>query len=106
MTMKRIYGPALLTAAAATLYTAPTGIRAVIKRIHLVNTDTAARTFTFSIGADAAGTRLYQTQTLAANGGYFDDYANYSLEPTDTVQGYADVTNKVTITINADLTAT
>lgn len=106
MSRKRIVGPSQLTAAAATLYTAPTGIRAVIKRIHLVNTDAAARTFTFSIGADAAGTRLYQTQTLAANGGYFDDYAEYPLEPTDTIQGYADVTLKVTITITAELTAT
>src|SRR6266853_1894534 len=106
MTMKRIVGPTQLTAAAATYYTAPTGIRAVIKRIHLLNTDVAARTVTISTGADAAGTRLYQTQTLAANGGYFDDYANYTLEPAEILQANADVTLKVTMTVNADLTAT
>lgn len=105
MTMKRIVGPAMLTAAAATQYTAPTGIRAVIKRIHLLNTDVAARTVTFSIGVDAAGTRLYQSQSIAA-GGYFDDYANYTLEPAELIQAFADVTTKVVITINADLTAT
>lgn len=105
MTMKRIVGPAQLTAAAATQYTAPAGIRAVIKRIHFLNTDTAVRTVTFSVGVDAAGTRLYQTQSLAANGGVFDDYANYTLEPAEIIQAFADVTAKVNITVNADLTA-
>jgi len=106
MTMKRVVGPTQLAGTAGTLYTAPTGIRAIIKRIHIVNPTTTAYTFTLSIGADAAGTELYKTQSLAANGGYFDDYANYTLEPADTLQGYASTASKLTITVNADLQCT
>jgi hypothetical protein len=68
-----------------------------------VNADSASHTFTLSIGADAAGTRLYMTQTIAANGGYFDDYANYTLEAAEILQGYADSASKLTITVNADV---
>lgn len=106
MTMKRIVGPTQLGNAAATLYTGPTGIRTVIKRIHIVNPTTTAYTFTLSIGADGAGTELYKAQSIAANGGYFDDYANYTLEPTDILQGYASTASKLTITVNGDLTCT
>lgn len=105
-TKKRIVGPTQLANSAATLYTAPTGIRATIKRIHIVNPTTTAYTFTLSIGADGAGTELYKTQSIAANGGYFDDYANYSLEPADILQGYASTASKLTITVNADLDCT
>ncbi len=106
MANKRIYGPAQLTNAAATKYTSPTGIRTTIKRIHVVNTDSSSHTFTFSIGADAAGTELYKTVTVAANGGYFDDYANYSLEAAEIIQAYADANSVLTMTINAILEAT
>ncbi len=105
MTMKRIVGPTQLSNAAATLYTAPTGIRAVIKRIHIVNPTATAYAFTLSIGADAAGTELYKTQSIAS-GGYFDDYANYTLEPADILQGFAGTASKLTITVNGDLTCT
>lgn len=104
-TTKRIVGPATLTGTAATLYTAPTGIRAIIKRIHILNPTTTAYTFTLSIGADAAATELYKTQSVAA-GGFFDDYANYSLEPAEILQGFASTTTKLTITVNADLVCT
>jgi hypothetical protein len=105
MTMKRVVGPTQLANSAATLYTAPTGIRAVIKRIHIVNTDSSSHTFTLSIGADAAATELYTTQALAA-GATFDDYANYTLEPADILQGFASAASKLTIVVNADLTCT
>ena len=106
MTMKRLVGPSQLSNAAATLYTAPTGIRAVIKRIHITNPTTTAYTFTLSIGADAAGTEIYKTVSVAANGGYFDDYANYTLEPAEVLQGYASAASKLTIVVNGDLTCT
>lgn len=106
MTLKRIVGPAQLSASAATLYTAPAGVRAVIKRIHIVNTDAAPHTPTLSIGADAAGTRLYSVSpTIAASGGYFDDYANYPVEPGEVLQGFADLASKLTIIVTADLIA-
>jgi len=105
MTMKRIVGPTQLNNSAGTLYTAPTGIRATIKRIHIVNPTTTAYTFTLSIGNDAAGTELYKAQSISP-GGYFDDYANYTLEPADVLQGYAGTASKLTITVNADLTCT
>jgi hypothetical protein len=103
MTMKRIVGPTQLSNTAGTLYTVSSGQKATLKRIHIVNTDSASHTFTLSIGADAAGTRLYMTTTIAANGGYFDDYANYTLEAGEIFQGYADSASKLTITVNADV---
>lgn len=51
-------GTSLLTGTAAHTY--------IIRTIH-VDTNAAAKTFTFSVGADAAGTRLFDAYPLTAN---------------------------------------
>lgn len=55
---KRI-GPTAGTGAAATLYTCAATNGFLMRSMSIANTTTTAQTFRMSIGADAAGTRLY-----------------------------------------------
>jgi hypothetical protein len=65
-TPKRLYGPALPAVGPATVYTVPAGTKTIIRQIHVSNPNAAARTYTFTIGADAAGTRLYSAFSIPA----------------------------------------
>lgn len=67
-TPKRLYGPAQIATGPTTIYTVPAATRTVIRQIHLSNPSAAAVLFTLSIGADAAGTRLYSSYSIPAAG--------------------------------------
>jgi hypothetical protein len=74
-TAKRLAGPSSGTGAEATLYTAPTaaaGAVAILRNIRVANNSTAAQTFSMSIGADAAGVRLYPTGFAVPGSGIHD----------------------------------
>lgn len=98
---KRLAGPALVTNSAATKYTAPTSTKAVIRHIHVSNPTVAAVTFTMSIGADAAGTRIFDAHSIAA-GTVLDHYGAYVLDAGELVQALAGSTNVLTLTISGD----
>lgn len=66
-TRKRLFGPALLTSATATKYTAPALTLTAVNQIRVSNGSTAAATLTISIGADAAGTRINDAESIPAN---------------------------------------
>jgi predicted amidohydrolase len=100
-TPKRLFGPAQLTAAAATKYTVPASTKTIVRHIHLYNADTVARAVTVSIGADAAGTRIYDAISLAA-GAELDRWVYYVVEAAEVIQAFADVTAKVTLTVDGD----
>lgn len=87
-TPKRLYGPAALTTGAATKYTSPaTG--AQIKHIRVDNPGGGStRAFTLSIGADAAGTRVYDA--LAIPPGGLDLWGPFTLGNAEVVQAFAD----------------
>ncbi len=86
---KRLFGPAQLTNAAATKYTAPgSGGSAQIKRMRVSNPTGGAVTFTLSIGADAAGTRLYDAVSVPAGSG-LDIYGPFNLAASEIVQSLA-----------------
>lgn len=87
-TPKRLYGPTALTTSAATKYTSPaTG--AQIKHIRVDNPQGgSARAFTLSIGADAAGTRLYDGLTVPPGG--IDLWGPFTLGNAEIVQALAD----------------
>jgi hypothetical protein len=57
---KRLAGPVVGTGAEATLYTVPTATTGILRDISVANTTTTRQTFKLTIGADAAGTRIYQ----------------------------------------------
>lgn len=98
---KRLYGPAQLAAAAAVVYTVPAGRLAVVRNIHIVNATAGDLTFTASIGADAAGTRIFSAQTVSAED-VFDTFAPFVLAAGETVEAWASAAASLTITIDGE----
>lgn len=106
-TLKRISGPAYLANAAANIYTPPAAtIFTVIRHIHLANVTASVVTFTLYVGAtggSAAGTELFKTTTIPANGTY-DYYSPNGMQmlSTDFLTGLASAATSVTITVNGE----
>ncbi len=98
---KRFSGPALLTNAAATKYTVPTGRIAVIRNIHVQNPSGSAVTFPASIGADAAGTRIFDALSIPA-GSVYDSFAPFVLNAGEVFQALAGTTNVLTLTLDGE----
>lgn len=99
----RAHGPAAITAAAATKYTVPAGLRFIMRHLHFQNTGAGAVNFTASIGADAAGTRIFDAYPVAANG-LIDHYGIYVLSAAEVIQALASIAQG-TLTIDGDLEA-
>lgn len=99
-TNKRLYGPAQLGNTTATRYTVPASTVATITRIRVQNPTGTDRTFTLSIGADAAGTRLYETHNVVANGGSVDIYGPFTLAATEIIAAHASAASALVMTIN------
>lgn len=104
MPLRRVHGPALVTNAAVTKYTVPAGMRLIVRRIHVSNTNAGPVTFTLSIGADAAATRLFDAIAIAA-GAVLDAYGPFTLEAGEIIQALAGTTNILTLTIDGELEA-
>jgi hypothetical protein len=106
-TPKRVHGPAQVSNAAATKYTVPALTKAVIRHIHVSNPSGSPVTFTLSIGADAAATRVYDAYSIPAaaagvSASVFDDWGPYELEPAEIVQAFAGTNNILVLTIDVD----
>lgn len=63
---KRLYGPAAVATGPATVYTVPALTKTIIRQIHVSNPSASPVTLTLSVGADAAGTRLWSTFSIPA----------------------------------------
>lgn len=98
-TAKRLSGPALLTNAAATKYTVPASTVTTIKHLHVQNPTALSVTFTLSIGADAAGTRIYDVFAIPANQ-VLDVFCMYVLTAGEIVQAFASTNNVLTLTLD------
>ena len=98
---KRLAGPAQVSNAAATKYTVPASTKTIIRHIHIQNPSGAAVTFTCSIGADAAGTRLMDALSIGANS-IFDHFCYYVLDAAEIFQALAGTNNVLVLTINGD----
>jgi hypothetical protein len=106
-TPKRLFGPAQLTGAAATKYTVPAVTKTILRHIHVENPSGAAVAFTFSIGADAAGTRLFDAYSIPAagagvTGSAFDHYCYYVLEAAEIIQSFAGTASVLVLTLDGD----
>lgn len=99
---RRAVGPAALPAASAAVFTVPAGMRFVIRHIHAQNRSGSSRTFTLSIGGDAATTRLYDAYPLAA-GASLDNRRKYVLAAGEAIQAYASAADDVILTITGEL---
>jgi hypothetical protein len=98
---KRLAGPAQVSNVAATKYTVPALTKTVIRHIHVQNPSGSAVTFTLSIGADAAATRLFDAYSLAANT-VLDHFCYYVVDAAEIVQALAGTNNILTLTIDGD----
>jgi len=98
---KRMAGPAQVSNAAATKYTVGANRRGIIRHIHIQNPSGSAVTFTASIGADAAGTRIFDAFSIGANA-VLDHFCYYVLEATEIFQAFAGTNNILTLTIDGD----
>lgn len=98
-TNKRLFGPGQITNAAVTKYTVPALTKTLVRHLHAYNQDAAQRTLTVSIGADAAGTRLFDAYPIAAKTP-FDWYPFLVMDAAEIMQAYADVTLMVNLTAN------
>lgn len=88
---KRLSGPSALTTGAVTQYTVPASTSTILRSIHVANTSASApASFTLSIGADAAGTRLFAAYPIPP-GGVLDWSGFIVLNAADTVQALASV---------------
>jgi hypothetical protein len=97
----RFAGPAQVSNAAATKFTVSANEKAIIRHIHVQNPSGSAVTFTASIGADAAATRIFDAYSIAANS-VFDHYCLYVLEEAEIFQALAGTNNILTLTIDGD----
>lgn len=97
----RLAGPAQVSNAAATKYTVPAVTKTIIRHVHVQNPSGAAVTFTMSIGADAAATRIFDAYSIAA-GSVFDHFCYYVLSAAEIVQAFAGTNNILTLTIDGD----
>lgn len=106
-TAKRLFGPAQISNAAATKYTCPALTKTIIRHIHVQNPSASVVTFTMSIGADAAGLRLYDAYSIPAAGvGVSDNvrdfFGYWVVDAAEIVQAFAGTTNILVLTIFGD----
>lgn len=97
--LKRLVGPTALSNSATTVYTVPASTTAVLRHLRVVNETVGAATFTASIGADAAGKRVFYTQSVAA-GGAFEWTGNIVMAATEVFQAYASAAATLTLTVS------
>ena len=98
-TPKRLFGPAQISNAAATKYTVPAVTKTIISYIHVDNPG-ASINLTMSIGADAAGTRIYDAFPIPT--GPYDIWCYHVLEAAEILQAFASLTNQIVLTIDGD----
>ncbi len=100
-TPKRLSGPAQLSGAATTLYTVPAATKTVVRYIHVQNPSASPVALTMSIGADAAGVRIYDALAIAANSAQ-DFFCYHVLEATEVLQAFAGTASVLVVTVDGE----
>lgn len=106
-TPKRLVGPALIATGPTTVYTVPASTKTILRHIHIQNPSGSAVTYSLSIGADAAGTRLFQTYSIpAAAAGVTDSVRDHYwyqvMDAAEILTVSAGTNNVLTITVSGD----
>lgn len=86
------------TNSAATLYTVPSSTTTVVRHIRVLNPDTSSHTVDLYRNGSADSNRITETVTIPAGGSWEDD-VYIALATTDTIQGKADASTKITVYI-------
>jgi hypothetical protein len=97
----RFYGPAQLGNTTATRYTVPASSLALVRHIHIFD-PTGGATVTMSIGADAAGTRIFDGLATVADVPQ-DHWVYYPLAAAEIIAAHASAASQVVMTISGDL---
>lgn len=102
-THKRLFGPVQVATGPATVYTSPALTKTTIKFLWVNNPSALIVTLTVSIGADAAGTRLFDVYNIPAKGAGVTDsvrplFVDIVLEPSEILQMAAG-TNNILVTM-------
>lgn len=100
-TAKRLSGPSQITNAAVTKYTVAAGNRGIIRHIHVLNPSGSIVNFTASIGADAAGTRIYDATPIPANSAQ-DFFCFHVLAAAEILQAFGSTTLVLVLTVNGE----
>jgi hypothetical protein len=101
-TSKRLHGPAQVNGSpGVTKYTVPALTKTRVRHVHLFNPSGAPVTFTMSIGADGAGTRLFDAFSIPAGAAY-DWYPFAVLDAAEVIQAFAGTANVLVLTIFGD----
>lgn len=98
----RVHGPAQVSNTAATKYTVPANSKFVLRHIHVYNPGAGTVNFTASIGADAAGTRIYDAYPVAEDVP-FERWVYFVLEEAEIFQALGSVNNQLVLTLDGDL---
>ncbi|MDR7492237.1 MAG: hypothetical protein QN122_12410 [Armatimonadota bacterium] len=98
---KRLYGPAQLSAVAETKYTVPANTKTLLRQVGVSNPSASPVDFTLSIGADAAGTRLFDGLPIPADSKQ-TFHITETLEEGEIVQAFAGTANVLVLTLNGD----
>src|SRR6266498_5875113 len=98
---KRLAGPLAVTNAVTTRYTVPALTKTIIRHIHIENPSGSAVTFTASIGADAAATRIFDAYSIAANS-VLDHFCYYVMDAAEIFQTNAGTTAVLVLTMDGD----
>lgn len=86
------------TSTAATLYTVPSSTTTVVRHIRCLNPDTSSHTLDLYRNGSGNANRITETITVPAGGSWEDD-VYIPLATTDTIQGNADASTKITVFI-------
>lgn len=98
---KRLAGPLQLTTTATTQYTVPSVTKTVIRHIHVSNPTTSPVTLTMSIGADAAGTRIFDAYSVAGST-VLDHFCYYVAEAAEVIQAKSGTVSTLVLTMDGD----
>jgi hypothetical protein len=98
-TAKRLSGPALLTGAAATVYTVPALTTTILRSVHVTNETGSTATFTMSIGTDAAGKRLWTALDIETKTSF--DWSGFIvLAAGEVLQAFSATASALTLTMS------
>lgn len=97
----------MVSNAAATKYTVPALTKTIIRWIHVQNPSASIVTLSISIGADAAGTRLYDAYSIPAaaagvTGSVLVLPVYWVMDAAEILQAFAGTNNILTLTIFGD----
>lgn len=100
-TATQLKAPGQLANVAATVFTTPTGLT-IIRYIHVINQTASSVSFTMSLGADSATTRIFDAYPISAFT-TLDFFTYHVVASGVTVQAFASSASALNLTVDGDV---